>query len=99
MPWAVKMSLNLSVSVCVQGCSYSCVVTTPDSKSLYAVGTDKKLKELEEVAGTGTQITKELDTGVMVNSIALPAGLYFFLNLRPSCVSVCGTLSRRQQRV
>jgi len=38
------------------------------------VGSDKKLKELEEVGGTGTQVTKELDTGTMVSSIALPAG-------------------------
>jgi len=50
------------------------VVTTPDSHALYVVGSDKKLKELEEVGGTGTQVTKELDTGTMVSSIALPAG-------------------------
>lgn len=50
------------------------MVATPDSKALYVVGSDKKLKELEEVGGTGTQVTKELDTGVLVNSIALPAG-------------------------
>lgn len=50
------------------------MVATPDSKSLYVVGSDRKLKELEEVGGTGTQVTKELDTAVLVNSIALPAG-------------------------
>lgn len=66
----------------MQGCAYSCVVATPDSKAMYVVGSDKKLKELEEVGGTGTQVTKELDTGTMVNSIALPAGnplLHLFL--------------------
>lgn len=60
--------------MCLQGCSYSCVVATPDSRALYVVGSDKKLKELEEVGGTGTQVTKELDTGAVINSIALPAG-------------------------
>ncbi len=50
------------------------MVTTPDSHALYVVGSDKKLKELEEVGGTGTQVTKELDTGTTVSSIALPAG-------------------------
>ncbi len=50
------------------------MVTTPDSHALYVVGSDKKLKELEEVGGTGTQVTKELDTGTLVSSIALPAG-------------------------
>ena len=49
-------------------------MATPDSRALYVVGSDKKLKELEEVGGTGTQVTKELDTGTVVNSIALPAG-------------------------
>ena len=55
------------------------MVTTADSKALYVVGSDKKLKELEEVGGTGTQVTKELDTGSLVNSIALPAGPYLLL--------------------
>ena len=59
----------------VQGCSYNCVVATPDSRALYVVGSDKKLKELEEVGGTGTQVTKEVDTATNVNSIALPAGV------------------------
>ena len=49
-------------------------MATPDSHALYVVGSDKKLKELEEVGGTGTQVTKELDTGTVINSIALPAG-------------------------
>ena len=49
-------------------------MATPDSHALYVVGNDKKLKELEEVGGTGTQVTKELDTGTGINSIALPAG-------------------------
>ena len=54
-------------------------MATPDSHALYVVGSDKKLKELEEVGGTGTQVTKELDTGAVVNSIALPAGRPLFL--------------------
>ena len=49
-------------------------MATPDSRALYVVGSDKKLKELEEVGGTGTQVTKEVDTATNVNSIALPAG-------------------------
>lgn len=55
-------------------------MATPDSHALYVVGSDKKLKELEEVGGTGTQVTKELDTGVTVNSIVLPAGTLSLLN-------------------
>ncbi|DBA68566.1 TPA: hypothetical protein ACH3X2_013579 [Trebouxia sp. C0005] len=71
--WRLK-DFKRSKENVLKGCSYSCVVTTPDSHALYVVGSDKKLKELEEVGGTGTQVTKELDTGTMVSSIALPAG-------------------------
>ena len=68
----------------MQGCSYSCVVATPDSRALYAVGSDRKLKELEDTAGTGTQITKEVDTGCELTSIALPTGA--FLHVVPDAV-------------
>lgn len=60
------------------------MVTTPDSHALYVVGSDKKLKELEEVGGTGTQVTKELDTGTLANSIALPAGDFRSFSLASS---------------
>ncbi|KAL3131590.1 hypothetical protein ABBQ38_007889 [Trebouxia sp. C0009 RCD-2024] len=71
--WRLK-DFKRSKENVLKGCSYSCVVATPDSRALYVVGSDKKLKELEEVGGTGTQVTKELDTGAVINSIALPAG-------------------------
>ncbi|KAK9830297.1 hypothetical protein WJX72_010857 [[Myrmecia] bisecta] len=58
----------------LKGCNYTCVVATPDNHTLYAVGSDKKLKELEDTSGTGTQITKEFDTGVVLTQIALPSG-------------------------
>lgn len=62
-------------------------MATPDSRALYVVGSDKKLKELEEVGGTGTQVTKELDTGTTVNSIALPAGNAMLQYTKP-CLSM-----------
>eukprot|EP00736_Rhodelphis_marinus_P001057 Rmarinus@m.11291 len=39
-------------------CNYTCVVCTPDGRSVFAVGSDKKLKELNEA-----QINKEFETG------------------------------------
>ena len=63
------------LSTClVKGCNYTSVAATPDNKALYAAGSDRKLKELEDTAGTGTQITKELDTGCVLTSTVLPAG-------------------------
>lgn len=35
----------------LKGCAYSCVVASPDGRTLYATGSDRKLKELEEVQG------------------------------------------------
>ena len=32
----------------LKGCNYTCVVSTPDSRNIYAVGSDKKLKEFDE---------------------------------------------------
>jgi hypothetical protein len=40
----------VELAVCFQGCAYMCVTATPDNKTIYAVGSDKKLKELEETA-------------------------------------------------
>ncbi|GMH45741.1 hypothetical protein BSKO_13704 [Bryopsis sp. KO-2023] len=58
----------------LKGCNYTCVLSTPDSKSIYAVGSDMKLKEMEDTQGSGTQITKEIDAGTILTEIALPAG-------------------------
>ena len=63
-------------------------MATPDSRALYVVGSDKKLKELEEVGGTGTQVTKELDTGAIINSIALPAGTASLLEFTSFCTDL-----------
>lgn len=41
---------------------------------MYAVGSDRKLKELEEVAGAGTRVSLEFDAGLILTHIALPAG-------------------------
>lgn len=47
----------------LKGCNYTCAVCTPDCRTLYAVGSDKKLKEMEDTPASGTQVVKEIDTG------------------------------------
>eukprot|EP00976_Prorocentrum_cordatum_P089284 1187664-Prorocentrum_minimum.AAC.4 len=32
----------------IKGCGYNCVLSTPDSHQILAVGSDRKLKEFEE---------------------------------------------------
>eukprot|EP00217_Crustomastix_stigmatica_P010708 CAMPEP_0183813298 /NCGR_PEP_ID=MMETSP0803_2-20130417/52843_1 /TAXON_ID=195967 /ORGANISM="Crustomastix stigmata, Strain CCMP3273" /LENGTH=1181 /DNA_ID=CAMNT_0026058151 /DNA_START=28 /DNA_END=3573 /DNA_ORIENTATION=- len=52
----------------LKGCNYTCVVATPDTRSIFAVGSDRKIKELDD-----TQICSEWDTGVVLTQVALPA--------------------------
>lgn len=59
----------------LKGCNYTCVLSTADSKTIYAVGSDMKLKEMEDTQGSGTQITKEIDAGTIITQIALPEGI------------------------
>ena len=51
----------------LKGCNYTCVVSTPDARSIFAVGSDRKLKEFDDV-----QVSKEFDTGVVLTQVALP---------------------------
>ena len=50
------------------------MAATPDGKELFAVGSDKKLKQFEDSSGAGTQMVKEIDTKVLVTQISLPNG-------------------------
>ena len=47
-------------------CSYSCVVPTPDGKTIYAVGNDKTLKEVVD-----SQIVRELPSDIVLSQIVL----------------------------
>lgn len=38
---------------------------------VWYTGSDRKIKEFEEAAGAGTQVTKEVDAGVPVSQLAL----------------------------
>ncbi|MEW5319195.1 MAG: hypothetical protein WDW38_010360 [Sanguina aurantia] len=55
----------------LKGCSYSSVLATPDCKTLYACGSDRKIKEFEDSMGAGTQITKEVDAGGSLTQLSL----------------------------
>ncbi|WIA38592.1 hypothetical protein OEZ86_001902 [Tetradesmus obliquus] len=58
----------------LKGCQYSAVAATPDMKTLIAAGSDKKIKEMEDNSGAGTQVSRELDTQVLITALALPHG-------------------------
>jgi WD40 repeat protein len=45
--WEVK-SLKRTRENVIKGCMYSCVVNVKDCKTFFAVGSDRKLKELDD---------------------------------------------------
>eukprot|EP00002_Diphylleia_rotans_P000166 TRINITY_DN1008_c0_g1_i4.p1 TRINITY_DN1008_c0_g1~~TRINITY_DN1008_c0_g1_i4.p1 ORF type:complete len:1179 (-),score=303.89 TRINITY_DN1008_c0_g1_i4:414-3950(-) len=47
-------------------CNYTCAVITPDSRTTFAVGSDKKLKEISD-----SQINKDFDTGIALTQVVL----------------------------
>ncbi len=42
-----------------QGCQYFCVIATPE-RVLFATGSDRKVKELEDTSGAGMQVCMQL---------------------------------------
>merc|ERR1719440_712697 len=63
--WQLKDFRRTSENV-LKSCSYTCAVCTPDARSIFAVGSDRKLKEIAD-----SNITKDFDTGVQINQIVL----------------------------
>jgi hypothetical protein len=47
-------------------CSYSCAIASPDSKAIFAVGSDKTLKEIID-----SQIVRELESDVVLSQVIL----------------------------
>ena len=60
----------------MQGCVYSSVVLASGARSMYAVGSDKVLRELEESAGGNTTASAEIDTGCVLTKIAVPQRMH-----------------------
>ena len=54
-----------------KGCNYTCVVSTPDARSILAVSSDCKLKEFDDA-----QEAKEYDTGTVLTQVALPTSAH-----------------------
>ena len=63
--WQVKETKRTSENV-LKSCAYTCAVCTPDARTIYAVGSDHKLKEISD-----STINRDFDTGCQVNQIVL----------------------------
>eukprot|EP00965_Chrysotila_dentata_P055400 1838140-Pleurochrysis_carterae.AAC.4 len=63
--WQLKDFKRVSENV-LKSCAYSCAVCTTDARSIFAVGSDAKLKEISD-----SNIAKDLDTGVVLTQIVL----------------------------
>jgi WD40 repeat protein len=59
----------------LKSCSYTCAVSSPDGKSIFAVGSDKTVKEIVD-----SQILREVESDVVLTQIALSqSGKMMFL--------------------
>lgn len=62
-------------------CSYSCAVITPDSKTIFAVGNDKTLKEVVD-----SQILRELSSNIVLTQVVLSnSGKMMFVGTFYNC--------------
>ncbi|KAJ3100632.1 Cilia- and flagella-associated protein 57 [Physocladia obscura] len=62
----------------LKSCSYTCAVASPDGKSIYAVGSDKTLKEIVD-----SQIVKELDSDHVLSQVVIShSGRMMFVGTR-----------------
>jgi len=69
--WNLKEQKRQKESV-LKGCSYSSVASTLTSDSIFAVGSDMKLKEMEDLQAGGTQITKEIPSDHILTHLPIP---------------------------
>jgi WD40 repeat protein len=60
--WSLKDFKRVGESV-LKSCNYTSAVCTPDGKTTFAVGTDKKIKEISE-----SNIVKEYEAGAQLMS-------------------------------
>ncbi|GBG61790.1 hypothetical protein CBR_g23749 [Chara braunii] len=65
--WTLKECKRETENV-IKGCGYSCVHGSYDSNSVFAVGSDKKLKEIDD-----SQVVKQYNATVVLTQIALPS--------------------------
>ena len=65
--WQLKDYRRISENV-LKSCAYTCAVCTADARAIYAVGSDRKLKEISD-----SSVTKEITdpTSVQINQIVL----------------------------
>lgn len=63
--WLLKDFKRTSENV-LKSCSYTCAVCSPDARSVYAVGSDMKMKEIAD-----SNINKDFHTGTVITQIVL----------------------------
>jgi WD40 repeat protein len=61
--WSLK-DLKREGENVIKSCSYTCAISSVDGRSLYAVGSDKIIKEIRD-----SQVVKEIDSDVILTQI------------------------------
>ena len=69
---------------------YNCVVLASGARSMYATGSDRVLRELEESAGGQTTATAEIAMDCLLTKIAVPQGAGSLLvTITPETLAFC----------
>lgn len=83
----------------LKGCNYASAVATPDFKSILAIGSDLRLKELEDIPGGGMQITKDVDSDIQLTQLAIPSSRFHLgFDFLPRSVQVADCYSPRRRK-
>ena len=59
----------------LQGCNYNCLAVGASGSTIYAAGSDNRIKALEDDGNMGLKVAADIEAGSAVTQIALPAGI------------------------
>jgi hypothetical protein len=85
--FAIRSAVWLHISRLVQGCNYSSLAIGASGSTIYAAGSDGKLKALDDDGNVGLKVAAEVDANCTITQIALPPGPPFcFILVRDPAV-------------
>ena len=58
----------------IQGCNYNCLAIGASGSTIYAAGSDNRVKALEDDGNVGLKVAADIEAGCTITQIALPAG-------------------------
>ena len=57
-----------------QGCNYNCLAIGASGSTIYAAGSDNRIKALEDDGNVGLKVAADIEASCTITQIVLPAG-------------------------